>query len=92
MAVEVRVPRVLREHVGGASSLTVEAGPLKEVIAGITATHPGLRQQLMASGGEFHRFINVYVNDEDVRFLEGLETKVSDGDVVAILPAVAGGS
>jgi len=92
MAVEIRVPRILRQHVGGASFLTAQAGVLKEIFAVVTADHPGLRQQLMANGEELHRFINVYVNDEDVRFLEGLETKVSDGDVVAILPAVAGGN
>jgi molybdopterin synthase sulfur carrier subunit len=91
MAVEIRVPTILRKHVGGASTVSAESGELRNVIDTLSETHPGLRDQLLAEGGELHRFINVYVNDEDVRYLEGLDTKLSDGDVVAILPAVAGG-
>ena len=91
MTVEIRVPTILREHVGGASTLSVESGPLKDVIDTLAVNHPDLREQLLAEEGQLHRFINVYVNDEDVRYLDGLDTKLSDGDVVAILPAVAGG-
>ena len=91
MAVEIRVPTILRQHVGGASVVNAGAGSLKTVLGEVAESHPALREQLLSDGGELHRFINVYVNDEDVRYLEGLETKVSDGDIVAILPAVAGG-
>jgi MoaD family protein len=91
MAVEIRVPTILRKHVGGASTVSAESGALKDVIDTLSERHPDLRDQLLAEGGELHRFINVYVNDEDVRYLEGLQTKLRDGDVVAILPAVAGG-
>lgn len=90
MAVEVRVPTILRRHVGGASTLKTGEGQLRDVLSQLAREHPGLEEQLLADG-QLHRFINVYINDEDVRYLGGLESQVADGDVVAILPAVAGG-
>lgn len=91
MAVEVKIPAVLRKHVAGASELPASSGSLREVLAELVRGHPEFGEQVFTDGGDLHRFINIYVNDEDVRYLEGLETKVGEGDVVAILPAVAGG-
>jgi MoaD family protein len=91
MPVEVRIPTVLRSHVGGAPVVEGPTGVLRDLLAGLGAKYPGLAEQIFADGGELHRFVNVYVNDEDVRYVEGLDTKVTDGDVVSILPAVAGG-
>lgn len=91
MSVEVRVPAVLRKHVGGERKVEGEAGTLREVLEGLSAMHPGLGPEIFEEDGNLRRFVNVYVNDEDVRYLDGLDTKVAEGDVVAILPAVAGG-
>lgn len=90
MAVEVRIPTILRTYTGGAKAVDGAGGTLSQVIDSVDADHPGIRERLIESG-DLRRFINVYVNDEDVRFLEGLDTTVSDGDVVVVLPAVAGG-
>lgn len=92
MAIEVRVPTVLRTHTAGEKKVSGEGGTLRELVADLETRHGGLREALIADDGQFHRFINVYVNDEDVRFLGGVETPVSDGDVVSVLPAVAGGA
>jgi len=92
MAVEVRVPTILRKHTGGARAVTSKGDTLREVIDQLDAEHPGLKGAIIAEEGDIHRFINIYLNDEDVRFSGALETPVSDGDVVSILPAVAGGS
>ena len=92
MPVQVRIPAVLRENVGGASSVTASPGTLRDVVAQLISQFPPLGDQLLGDGGQLHRFVNVYLNDEDVRYLEGLDTKLSDGDVLSILPAVAGGS
>jgi molybdopterin synthase sulfur carrier subunit len=91
VAVEVRIPTVLRSHVGGKASVDAEGSTIGEVLAHLGEEYPALRGQLVSDGGELHRFVNVYLNDEDVRYLDKLDTKVSDGDVVTILPAVAGG-
>ncbi|HEY8201504.1 MAG TPA: ubiquitin-like small modifier protein 1 [Actinomycetota bacterium] len=91
MPVEVKIPPMLRTHVGGERVLSAPSGDLREVLADLGSRYSGLAEQVFADDGSLHRFVNVYVNDEDVRFLEGLDTKVGDGDVVAILPAVAGG-
>lgn len=90
MAVEVRLPTVLRQHAGGQSSVTVEGATVGEVLAGLTAAYPGLSEQLQI-GDELPRYLNVYLNDEDVRYMEKLETSVGSGDVVHIMPAVSGG-
>ncbi|MFY9588542.1 MAG: MoaD family protein [Actinomycetota bacterium] len=92
MSVEVRVPTILRKHTGGAKAVEATGGTLREVVEQLDADHPGLKAAILTDAGEIHRFINIYLNDEDVRFVGALETPVSDGDVVSILPAVAGGS
>jgi molybdopterin synthase sulfur carrier subunit len=91
MAVEVRLPTVLREHTGGAASVTPEGVTVGEVFERLVEQYPGLAGQLIDDTGSLHKFINVYRNDDDVRYLDQLDTKVADGDVVSILPAVAGG-
>jgi len=92
MAVEVRIPTILRKHTGGARAVTSKGDTVREVIDHLEAEHPGIKSSIIADEGDIHRFINIYLNDEDVRFSGSLETPVSDGDVVSILPAVAGGS
>ena len=91
MAVEVRIPTVFRRFTHNEAVLTVEGGTIADVLDQIDSLHPGFKEQLMTGEGELHRFINVYVNDEDARYLDKLETKVSEGDVVSLLPSVAGG-
>lgn len=91
MAIEVRVPTVLRKHTGGEKKVSGAGGSLRELFDDLDARNPGLRDALTGEDGQLHRFINVYVNDEDVRFLGGIETKLEEGDEVSILPAVAGG-
>ena len=92
MAIEVRVPTVLRKHTGGSKAVSGAGATVREVIDDVDKSNPGLRGAVITDGGELHRFINMYLNDEDVRFLGSLETPVRDGDVIAILPAVAGGA
>ena len=91
MPVKVQVPAVLRPHVGGQKSVEASPGTLRDVVAELVADYPPLSEHLLGEEGQLHRFVNVYVNDEDVRFSGGLEAKISDGDTVTILPAVAGG-
>lgn len=95
MPIEVRIPTILRTHTGGEKSVQGSGDTLDEVFADIDARHAGLRGRVVEEKGEsaaLRRFINVYLNDEDVRFLGGLTTPVKDGDTVVILPAVAGGA
>jgi sulfur-carrier protein len=87
----VRIPPVLRAKTGGQSEVEVEGGNVGEVLRALTSAHPDTADQLFGEGGELNRYVNVYLNDEDVRVLDGLETAVSDGDTVVILPAMAGG-
>ncbi len=91
MSVTVRLPTVLRPHANGESTVGVDGGTVGEVVESLTDQYPGMRPNLVADDGQLHRFVNVYVNDEDVRYLDRLDTEVADGDEVAILPAVAGG-
>jgi MoaD family protein len=91
MSVDVRVPTILRSHTGGAKTVEGSGDTLAALLADLETRHPGLRGRLVTEEGALHRFVNVYVNDEDVRFLGALEAKLSDGDTVTILPAVAGG-
>jgi molybdopterin converting factor small subunit len=91
MAVEVRLPNLLRSHAEGASSVTADGATVGEAFTELVARYPGLAGQLVDDQGGLHRFVNVYCNDEDIRYLEQLDTKVTDGDVISILPAVAGG-
>jgi molybdopterin synthase sulfur carrier subunit len=90
MAIEVRIPTILRNYTGGAKAVTAEGATLDELIANLESRHPGIKDRLVDDNG-LRRFVNVYLNDEDVRFLGGLDTPVSDGDTVTVLPAVAGG-
>ncbi|GAA3877481.1 ubiquitin-like small modifier protein 1 [Streptomyces sedi] len=90
MAIEVRIPTILRTHTDGQKVVTGEGKTIEELFADLEANHPGIRERLVDDGG-LRRFVNVYLNDEDVRFLEGIATPVKDGDSVTILPAVAGG-
>jgi MoaD family protein len=91
VAVEVRIPTVFRKFTGGEPVVELEAGTISDLIDQLEARYPGLKEQLLTEEGELHRFVNVYVNDEDARYLEKLETKVAEGETVAILPSVAGG-
>lgn len=90
MAVTVRVPTTMRPISGGASTVDVEAGTLTEVITALESAHPGFADRLL-EGGALRRFVNVFVDDDDVRYLQGLDTVVPDGQTVSIIPAVAGG-
>lgn len=88
----VRIPPVLRTAVGGARELEVPGETVGEVLEALYAAHPDVRAQLVTSDGELHRFVNLYVNDEDVRLLGWLDTPVGERDTVLILPAMAGGA
>ena len=88
---EVRLPTLLRAAADGAASVTAEGSTVGELFADLTTTYPGLAGQLVDDSGALHKFVNVYVNDDDIRYLEQLDTAVRDGDVISILPAVAGG-
>ena len=113
MAIEVRIPTILRTYTGGEKAVSGEGSTLSELIESLEASHPGLKERLVdgadllddldarhagikarlvTEDGGLHRFVNVYVNDEDVRFLGGLSTPLKDGDSVTVLPAVAGGA
>jgi MoaD family protein len=91
MAVEARIPTILRSYTGGEKTVTGEGATLQELFADLESRHEGLRARLVGEDGSLNRFVNIYLNDEDVRFLGGAQTPLSDGDVVTILPAVAGG-
>ncbi len=88
----VRIPTPLRNATGGAATVEVEGGTLKNVIDELEAQHPGIGERLLDESGELRRFVNVFVDDEDVRFQEGLSTPVEEGTTVSIIPAVAGGA
>ena len=91
MAVEVRMTSVL-QRVVGAKSVEAEGSTIAEVLEQINSKYPGFREQITMDDGSLHRFVNIYINDEDIRFMQSLETPVQPGDVVSILPALAGGS
>jgi sulfur-carrier protein len=90
MAIEVRIPTILRTYTGGEKTVEGSGATLAELLADLEGRHSGLRERLVDQAG-LRRFVNVYVNDEDVRFLGGLQTPVADGDTITVLPAVAGG-
>ena len=91
MAIEVRIPTILRTYTDGSKSVEGKGDTLSDLLDDLDTRHPGLRGRLVTEEGGLHRFVNVYVNDEDVRFLGGLATALNDGDSVTVLPAVAGG-
>ncbi|MBI4214309.1 MAG: MoaD family protein [Chloroflexi bacterium] len=91
MSVEIQVPTVLRPHTGGERVVHVEGDTVSAAIASLESRFPGLRTELLNDDGQVRQFVNIYVNDEDIRYLNRLDTKLADGDRMAILPAVAGG-
>lgn len=91
MSVTVRVPTTLRTLTAGASEVTVEGTTVSEVLEQLESAHPGFKDRLLDDEGGLRRFVNLYVADDDVRFRDGLDTPVADGDTVSIIPAVAGG-
>jgi len=95
MAIEVRIPTILRTSTGGEKAVDADGATLSALIDSLDANHPGIKDRLVEDKGngiELRRFVNVYINDEDVRFIGSLEAELSDGDQVVILPAVAGGA
>ena len=94
MAIEVRIPTILRTYTGGEKAVDGDGATLQELIDNLEASYAGIKERLVDEkdgGQDLRRFVNVYVNDEDVRFTGGLDTAVTDGDQVVVLPAVAGG-
>jgi molybdopterin synthase sulfur carrier subunit len=87
----VKLPTILRPHAGGVRDVDAQGTTLRELLADLEARYPGITAMVLTDDGALHRFVNVYVNDEDVRYLGSLETEVRTGDTVSILPAVAGG-
>jgi len=91
MAVDVKLPTLLRVHADGAASISADGATIGDVFADLTARFPGLAGNLVDDEGNLHKFVNVYRDDDDIRYLDGLDTTVDDGNVISILPAVAGG-
>lgn len=91
VSVQVKIPTVLRKHTAGEAQVEASGTTIAELVADIAQRFPEFKAKVLADDGQLHRFINVYANDEDIRYLQGLDTKVADGDTVSILPAVAGG-
>ena len=91
MSVSVRVPTILRPYTQGVSEVSAEGSTLTEVLDSLDASYPGIKGRVLDESGELRRFVNVYVDDDDVRFASGLQTAVKDGGQVSIIPAVAGG-
>ena len=92
MSVSVRIPTILRTYTGGDSEVPAEGATLAEVLEDLDARHPGIRARILDDQGAIRRFVNVYVGNDDVRFLDALDTKTPDGAQVSVIPAVAGGS
>ncbi|MBX5491114.1 MAG: MoaD/ThiS family protein [Chloroflexi bacterium] len=92
MSVRVRIPTPLRSLTGGAAEVQIDGASVAEAISQLEARYPGIAQRLKDENGELRRFVNLYVNGEDVRFLQGLDTHLKAGDEVSIVPAVAGGA
>ncbi|MGI8882170.1 MAG: MoaD family protein [Jatrophihabitans sp.] len=91
MAIQVKIPTILRTYTGGEKNVEASGGTLSALVDDLDTRHEGLKGRLLTDEGSLHRFVNVYVNDEDVRFTGSLDTPLKDGDAVTILPAVAGG-
>jgi MoaD family protein len=92
MTVQVKLPTILRKHAAGEARVDAEGATLRELLSDLETRYPGITKNVVTEDGALHRFVNVYLNDEDVRYLGSLETAVAEGDTVSILPAVAGGS
>jgi molybdopterin converting factor small subunit len=91
MPVDVNLPTILRQHAGGQKTVKANGSTLAEAFEDLVRQFPGLKGQVVTDEGALHKFVNVYVNDDDVRYLDKLDTKLNDDDVITILPAVAGG-
>ena len=91
MSVTVRIPTQLRELTAGESEISVEATTVREALAGLESAHPGIGERILDENGQLRRFVNVFLADEDVRFLSGLDTSVTAGQTLSVVPAVAGG-
>ncbi|HET7684019.1 MAG TPA: ubiquitin-like small modifier protein 1 [Marmoricola sp.] len=91
MSVSVRIPTILRNYTGGASEVTAEGATLADVLDDLESNHPGIKARILDDAGEIRRFVNVYVGNDDVRFLEGLQTPTPEGAQLSVIPAVAGG-
>ena len=91
MAITVRIPTQLRNLADGAAEVSVDGSTVGEVLGALDGAHPGFGERLYDDDGKLRRFVNVFLDDEDIRFLDGLDSKVADGAVVSIVPAVAGG-
>lgn len=92
MPVQVNLPTVLRSHAGGAKTVSAEGSTVGQVLISLVGEYPGLSGQVIGEDGALHKFVNVYLNDDDVRYLSALDTPVGDADEISILPAVAGGA
>jgi MoaD family protein len=92
MPVAVRLPTVLRAQAGGQAVVEISGSTIGEILRALVADHPGLSGQVISEDGSLNKFVNIYVNDDDVRYLQQLDTPVSEGDEISILPAVAGGA
>jgi molybdopterin synthase sulfur carrier subunit len=90
--VEVRLPTVLRAHAGGSATVQADGDTVGQLFEDLVARFPGMSGLIVTTDGTLHKFVNVYLNDDDIRYLDRLDTKISQGDVVSILPAVAGGA
>ena len=91
MSVHVRIPTILRSYTGGSSEVTVDGATLSAVLDSLEASYPGIRSRILDETGDLRRFVNVYVGNDDVRFLDGLATATPDGSKISVIPAVAGG-
>jgi len=92
MAVTVSIPTALRQYAGGNASVTLENGSVGEILANLVEQHPQFGKQLYNEQGQLRSFVNIYVGDEDIRYLQGPDTQVPDGETVSIIPAIAGGN
>ncbi len=91
MSISIRIPTTLRTLTGGTSEVEVDGATVGEALAALEAAHPGFNDRLFDEGGSLRRFVNVFVADDDVRYLDGVDTQVPDGETISIIPAVAGG-
>jgi molybdopterin synthase sulfur carrier subunit len=91
MAVTLSIPTALRQYTGGAATITLASGPVGQLLANLVEQHPQLGKQLYNEQGQLRNFVNIYVGDEDIRYLQGSDTQVPDGETVSIIPAIAGG-
>jgi molybdopterin synthase sulfur carrier subunit len=91
VSVSVRIPTILRAYTQGAAQVSADGGTLTDVIEALETAHPGIKARVLDEDGQIRRFVNVYVNDDDVRFADGLSTPTPDGTSISIIPAVAGG-